>query len=79
MTFFDTLKDANMKAIFKEIAWDRYKDGRTLNQIMEQMTYDQRLDVFKLTHSIMKAISLPGWQEPMLLNREEPLCVEADA
>ena len=79
MTFFDTLKDANMKAIFKEIVWDRFKDGRTLNQIMQDMTFEQRIEAFTLTHRIMKVIGLPGWEEPMLLNREDPLCAEADA
>lgn len=71
MTFFDALKDKNMKAIFRELAWDRYKDGRSLNQIMEDMTYEQRLELFQLSHKIMKALGLPGWQEPMLLNLDE--------
>lgn len=71
MTFFDTLKDENAKAIFRELAWDRYKDGRNLNQIMQELTYDQRLELFQLSHKIIKALGLPGWEEPMLLNRSE--------
>ncbi|RZK44835.1 MAG: hypothetical protein EOO61_02375 [Hymenobacter sp.] len=79
MTFFDTLKDHNAKAIFREVIWDKYKDGRTLGQIMNDLSYEERLAGFTLTHNIMKALGMPGWEKPMLLNREEPLCQEADA
>ena len=68
MTFFDTLKDKNMKAIFRELAWDRYKDGRTLNQIVEDLTWEERLALFRLTHAIMKALGLPNSEEPEYLD-----------
>lgn len=79
MTFFDTLKDENVKSIFGSLAWHKYSDGRTLNQIMADMTFDERLNLFQLTHAIMKSLGMPGWQEPMYLNREEPLDYTADA
>lgn len=72
MTFFDTLKDKNLKAIFRELAWNRHGRGdRTISQIVEDMKYDERLELFTLSHKIMKALEIPGWQSPMLLNRDE--------
>jgi hypothetical protein len=79
MNFFDTLRDKNAKAIFAELAWYWHADGRTLEAIMADMSFEERIPLFNLTHKIMKAVGIPGWDEPEYLNREQPLCQEADA
>jgi len=79
MTFFDTLKDKNMKAIFSVLAHNRYGGGgKSLATIMQQMTFEERFKLFVLTGQIMKAVGMPNWQTPQYLNND-PLDNTADA
>lgn len=80
MNYFDTLKDNNVKALFKVLALEKYgRDGKSWEQVCDTLTFEQRWAIFAIVHDCMKAIGLPNWEKPMLLNREEPLCQEADA
>lgn len=72
VTFFDTLKDKNTKAMFAVIAADKYgRDGKSLNQIMDELSFEQRLEIFTLVHSLLKSIGAANWRDPQYLNRED--------
>lgn len=74
----DDLQDENAKALFKVLALEKYgKDGRSWNEVLKSLTFLERWAIFATVHDCMKAIGLPGWQKPMLLN--DPICQEADA
>jgi hypothetical protein len=81
MTYFDTLKDKNVKALFAVLAPELFQmeGSMTRKQFIDSLSFEERTEVFTVVHRCMQAIGLPGWEKPMLLNREEPLCQEADA
>lgn len=78
MLFYDTLKDKNVKALFPVIAESLYRtQGKSQREFLNSLTFDQRVHTFRIVHNCMKALGIPGWQEPTYLN--DPSHTEADA
>jgi hypothetical protein len=71
VTFFDTLKDKNMKAMFGVIAMHKHgKDGKSQDDVMRGLSFDERLEIFTLVHNLLKSIGANNWQKPQYLNRD---------
>lgn len=69
MNFFHTLKDKNVKALFKTLAPELYPtNGESWETYVHRLTDEQKFRVFHVVHRCLEALDAPNWQEPKFLN-----------
>lgn len=65
MNFFDTLKDRNVKAVFKVLAPRLVPtNGQGWEEYTNRLTFEERWKIFAAAHDVLKAVNLPNGDQP---------------